>query len=256
MLVPTHWIVYVVPGLLIATRLSGLMITVPFLGDAAIAPRVKAALVIGVTLLMLPLLYATLPRQAPLDWLGEGLSELVIGVFMGLAVRVVAEAVLLAGAVASFQLGLSLESSIDPTSGASTTVLATLHYLVVLYVFLQLGVHRWILLALLSSFRTLPLGSSLAPGSVHALFAFAGNLFVWGVELALPVLIATFLIDVTLAFFAKSAPQLPVIFIGIPVTELIGYGVLLAAMRYWPGLLAGHFQQALQFLARRAAPGS
>jgi flagellar biosynthetic protein FliR len=127
---------------------------------------------------------------------------------------------------------------------------------VVLYVFLQLGVHRWILLALLSSFRVLPLGTSLAPGSAHALLTFAGNLFVWGVELALPVLIATFLIDVTLAFFAKSAPQLPVIFVGIPVTELVGYAVLMAAMRFWPGLLATHFQQALQFIAQRAVPGS
>ncbi len=256
MLVPTQWIVYVVPGLLIASRLSGLLITMPFLGADTIAPRIKAALVIALTLLMLPVVPLALPRQGPLDWFGYGLTELTIGAFMGLAVRVIFEAVQLAGDVASFQLGLSLETSIDPSSGASSTVLATLHYLVVLYVFLQLGVHRWILLALLSSFRTLPLGSSLGAPSLHALLTFAGSLWVWGVELALPILIATFLIDVTMAFFAKSAPQLPVIFFGIPITELVGYGVLMAAMRFWPGILAGHFQQALQFLAQHAHPGS
>lgn len=255
MAVPTHWIVYVVPALLIAARLSGLMITMPFLGDTTIAPRIKAGLVMALTLLMLPLVSTSLPSQAPVGWMGDLLTELMIGVFMGLVVRVIFEAAQLAGDVASYQLGLSLETSIDPTTGADSTVLATLHYLVVLYVFLQLGVHRWILLALLSSFRTLPLGSSLPAASTQSLLTFVGSFWVWGVELALPILLATLLIDVTMAFFSKSAPQLPVIFVGIPVKELVGYGVLMAAMRFWPGLVGGHFQQAMQFLAQHARPG-
>lgn len=253
-MVPINWIVYVVPALLIATRLSGLMIMAPFLGSDTIAPRIKAALVIALTAVLLPNSAAALPRATTLAWFGDGLSELMIGLLLGLVVRVVFEAVQLAGDVATFQLGLSLESSIDPTSDANSTVLATLHQLVALYIFLQLGVHRWVLLALASSFVAMPLGSSLVALTPQQLLAFAGNLFVWGLELVMPVLIATLVIDVTLAFFAKAAPQLPVVFVGIPVKALVGYGILMAAIRFWPGILSHHFNDALSFFLQHTHP--
>lgn len=253
MQVPTQWIPYVVPALLIACRLSGLLITAPFLGEKAVPPRIKAALVVALTAVLLPVTAAPANRSA-LAWMGEGLSELMIGVLLGLAAQLVFEGVQLAGTVASFQLGLGLETAIDPTTQADSTVVATFHRLIVVYIFLQMGVHRWILLALVSSFTTLPLGVSLNVLSARQLLDFAGNLWIWGLELVLPILIATLVIDVTVAFFAKAAPQLPVIFVGIPVKALVGYLVLIAAIRYWPGLLHTQFQSAVTFFLHNARP--
>ncbi|MGH9412360.1 MAG: flagellar biosynthetic protein FliR [Terriglobales bacterium] len=250
--IPTHWIVYVVPALLIACRMSGLLIAAPFFGETAVPPRVKAALVIALTALVLPITSPALPHRSVLDLFGDGLSELVVGVFLGLVAQVVFEGAILAGEVASFQLGLSMETSIDPTTNASSTVLQTLHRLVVLYIFLEMGVHRWILLALLSSFAKLPLGTSLAALTGQQLLHFAGNIWVWGLELVMPILIATLLIDVTLAFFAKIAPQLPVMFVGIPIKQLVGYAVLIAAMRFWPSLVGPQFQNAIGFFLQHA----
>ncbi|HUX65960.1 MAG TPA: flagellar biosynthetic protein FliR [Terriglobales bacterium] len=243
-----------VPALLIATRLSGVLIVAPFFGADSIPPRVKAALVIALTAVLLPASASALPHATILAWFGDGLSELVIGLLLGLTVKIVFEAVQLAGDVAGFQFGLSLESSIDPTSEASSTVLATLHQLLVLYIFLQVGVQRWVLLGLASSFVALPLGSSLAALTPAQLLNFAGNLFVWGLELAMPVLVVTLLIDVALAFFAKVAPQLPVIFVGMPVKALVGYGVLMAAFHFWPGILTHHFNDALAFFLQHTHP--
>jgi flagellar biosynthetic protein FliR len=251
--VPTQWIPYVVPALLIACRLSGLLITAPFLGEKAVPPRIKAALVVALTAVLLPVTAAPANRSA-LAWMGEGLSELMIGVLLGLAAQLVFEGVQLAGTVASFQLGLGLETAIDPTTQADSTVVATFHRLIVVYIFLQMGVHRWILLALVSSFTTLPLGVSLNVLTARQLLDFAGNLWIWGLELVLPILIATLVIDVTVAFFAKAAPQLPVIFVGIPVKALVGYLVLIAAIRYWPGLLHTQFQSAVTFFLHNARP--
>ena len=253
MQVPTQWIPYVVPALLIACRLSGLLITAPFLGEKAVPPRIKAALVVALTAVLLPITSAPANRSA-LAWMGEGLSELMIGVLLGLAAQLVFEGVQLAGTVASFQLGLGLETAIDPTTQADSTVVATFHRLIVVYIFLQMGVHRWMLLALVSSFTTLPLGVSLNVLTARQLLDFAGNLWIWGLELVLPILIATLVIDVTVAFFAKAAPQLPVIFVGIPVKALVGYLVLIAAIRYWPGLLHTQFQSAVTFFLHNARP--
>lgn len=254
MAIPTHWLALVVPFLLIATRLSGLMISGPFYGTNVMPAQVKAGLVVAVSLLLLPAVPAALPGHASLDLVGDGLSELAIGLLLGLVMQVVFQAALLAGSVASFQLGLSLETSIDPTTQADSTVLATLHQMVLIYLFLQMGVHRWVLLALFSSFRGMPLGSSLTALTGAQLLNFSGNLFVWGLELAMPILIATLLIDVTLGFFAKAAPQLPVIFVGIPVKALVGYAVLIAAMQFWPGIFGRHFNDAIQFFLQHAHP--
>ncbi len=254
MSIPTQWLALVVPFLLIATRLSGLMVSGPFYGSNVMPARIKAGLVFAVALLLLPGVPKTLPGHAPLDWLADSLSEFAIGLLLGLVMQVVFQAAQLAGDVASFQLGLSLETSIDPTTQADSTVLATLHQMVVIYLFLQMGVHRWVLLGLFSSFRSMPLGSSLTALTGAQLLSFSGNLFVWGLELAMPILIATLLIDVTLGFFAKAAPQLPVIFIGIPVKALVGYGVLIAAMQFWPGVFGRHFNDAIQFFLQHAHP--
>lgn len=248
----TNWLQYVVPGLLIAARLSGLLLIAPFFGSGAVPPRVKAGLVMAITLLLLPVVGPTLPSRTLLSVFGYGLTQLVIGALLGLVMLVVFEAAELAGQVASFQLGLSMETSIDPTTNASSTVLATFHQMVVLYIFLQLGVHRWVLRALCASFTQLPLGHALSGLNAQQLLRYAGDLWSWGLQIALPVLFVTLLIDVTLGFFAKAAPQLPVIFIGIPVKALCGYGVLIAAIRFWPDLLTSHFQQALQFFLQHA----
>lgn len=247
-----QWLQYIVPGLLIATRLSGVLLVAPFFGSSGVPPRVKAGLVIALTALMLPVVPIGLPNRSLLSWMGDGLSELAIGVLLGLAVQVVFEAAQLAGSVVGFQMGMELETAFDPTTQASSTVLATMHNLLALYLFLQLGVHRWMLHALLASFATLPPGSSLAALSAAQLLSFAGNIWVWGVQLAMPILIATLLIDVTLAFFAKAAPQLPVMFVGIPVKALVGYTVLIAAVQFWPAIFTRHFEQALGFFLQHA----
>lgn len=247
-----QWLQYIVPGLLIATRLSGLFLVAPFLGSSAIPARIKAGLVMALTILLLPVVPIALPRNSLLSLFSDGLSELAIGVFLGLAMQVIFEAAQLAGSVAGFQMGMELETAFDPTTQADSTVLATMHNLLALYLFLQLGVHRWMLHALLASFASLPPGTSLAALSAQQLFAFAGNIWVWGLQIVMPILVATLLIDVTLAFFAKAAPQLPVIFVGIPVKALVGYGVLIAAIRFWPAIFTRHFETALQFFLQHA----
>ncbi|HVB40298.1 MAG TPA: flagellar biosynthetic protein FliR [Terriglobales bacterium] len=252
----TNWLRYLIPGLLIATRLSGVMLTGPFWGASAIPARIKAGLVIAFTAVLLPVAGPALPSNSLLDLFGYGLSELMIGVLLGLAVLIVMEAAQLAGNVAGFQLGLGLETAFDPTTQADTTVLATFHQLMVLYLMLQLGVHRWVLRALAESFTTLPLGSNLSALTARQLLEFAGNLWVWGLQLVLPVLMVTMLIDVTEGFFAKAAPQLPVMFIGIPVKALCGYAVLMAAVSFWPGIFSRHFQQAVNFFLQHAHAGA
>jgi flagellar biosynthesis protein FliR len=57
--------------------------------------------------------------------------------------------------------------------------------------------------------------------------------------------VATLVADVALGFLGKASPQLPVLFIGIAVKNLLGLAVLMAAMAYWPRMFNQQFARLI-----------
>jgi flagellar biosynthetic protein FliR len=72
----------------------------------------------------------------------------------------------------------------------------------------------------------------------------AGILLI-AVQIAAPVLLATLLADLALGIIGKASPQMPVLFIGLSVKSVLGIGVLLAAVVFWPSILEAHFRRAI-----------
>jgi flagellar biosynthesis protein FliR len=221
----------------IGARVSGLMVFCPFLGSAAIPAPLKAALTLLITALLYPLAgHASLALDlGAWRWLAVVLGEVVIGLVVGLAANFMLEAPMLAGQVLGVQMGYSLAALFDPQTQAETPVLAQFHQLAALLIFLQFDVHHWLLRAVVASFSYLPAGAefqglAVASGLLHA----AGGIFLAGVQIAAPALVATLVADVALGFLGKASPQMPVLFIGLAVKNLLGLSVLLAVVTYWP----------------------
>jgi flagellar biosynthetic protein FliR len=233
------------------SRVAGLMVFCPVLGSDAVPAPVKAGLAMLMTILLHPLHG---PAQLSLDswqWAQVALGEIVIGLVLGLAANLVFEAALMAGQILGVQIGYSLANVFDPQTQADTPVLAEFHRLAVLLIFLQLDVHHWVLRSLVRSFAYLPAGAvwvtlAAATGLLHA----AGGIFLAGVQIAAPSLVATLVADMALGFMGKASPQLPVLFIGLAVKNLVGLTVLLAAMAYWPRFFNQQFTQAIQTAER------
>jgi flagellar biosynthetic protein FliR len=83
---------------------------------------------------------------------------------------------------------------------------------------------------------------ALANGLLRA----AGGIFLAGVQIAAPSLVATLVVDMALGFLGKASPQLPVLFIGLAVKNLVGLTVLLAAMAYWPQVFNEQFAHGVR----------
>lgn len=233
-------------ALFIGARVSGLMVFCPFLGSTAIPLPLKASLTVLVTALLYPLRG---PLQLDLNswqWVGVGLSEVVIGLLLGLTANFMMEAPMMAGQILGVQMGYSLASLFDPLTNADTPVLSEFHRLAALLIFLQLDVHHWLLRAVVSSFAYLPAGAppasfAAASGLLHA----AGGIFLAGVQIAAPGLVATLVADVGLGFLGKASPQLPVLFIGLAVKNLLGMAMLIAVVAYWPHAFSERFAQSI-----------
>ena len=67
---------------------------------------------------------------------------------MGLAVQFVFEAAQFAGQVMGMQVGFGLVNILDPNTQVDTPVLAVFSQTIAMLIFLQLGVHRWLMRAL------------------------------------------------------------------------------------------------------------
>ena len=245
-------------GVLVAMRVGGLMTFAPFFANAALPAPVKAGLTLVLTALLLPVYAASSVASAapaaasvasPSDitgWLMMALSEIALGMVIGFATQFVFEGMELAGQIASFQFGFSLVNVIDPNSQVEVTVLSTLHDLIAILIFLQLGVHRWLLRATAMSFRVIPPGSlATAHFPAAGLIKMSGAMWLIGAEIAFPIVLATMLTDLTIGFVAKASPQFPALFFGISLKFLLGIAVLYGSVAFWPHLLERYFYHAL-----------
>jgi flagellar biosynthesis protein FliR len=237
------WLAQVAP---VALRLGGLFTFGPFLGDRAIPNRIKVGLVLVLTILLVPVTPVRPLLVGPVDWARMVLGEFLVGMLLALSLAVVFEALQFAGQLSGIQLGLSLATLFDPQSNADSPALAVFYNLMALLLFLQLDIHHWMLRALMRSFEYLPVGSAVASQLLsRELVNVVGSLFSLGIQIAAPVLVLTMMIDLVLGFLSKASPQLPVLLFGIPIKNLAGYALLMAAATLWPAILERHFAIAL-----------
>ena len=237
-----------ISGLLtIAVRLSGLMLFAPFFGSSVIPYRVKAGLVIALTLLLFPAVGQGIGPYAIMDWPILVFRELLIGAGMGIATNLVFDAAQMAGQILGVQMGFSLVNILDPQTQVDTTVISVFYQSIVMLLFLRMDVHFWLLRAIGDSFLYLP------PSTMHlssfftlAILKTGGMVFGLGVRIAAPVLAATLVTDILLGLLGKASAQLPLMLLGPAVKSLLGIVILIATLKYWPNLYHKMFQDTLE----------
>ncbi len=234
-------------ALVVGTRISLVMVFLPFLGDTGIPALAKAALAVLMTGLLAAGGGIALPAVAHAGGLALLLlREAALGLVLALGAHCVIEAAQLAGQLAGFQIGLSLVNVIDPQTAVDTPVLSILHRWLGLMIFLHLNAHHWLLRAAARSFEVVPPSSALLPAaSLLGVVRAAGGMWLSAVELAAPLLVVTMIADVALGFLGRVSPQLPVLIFGLAVKPLLGLTVMVATVSAWPWFFAHRLEQAL-----------
>lgn len=156
------------------------------------------------------------------------LGEVICGLAMGFALQVGYSAAFVAGEVISNTMGLGFASMNDPQSGASSPVIGSFLSIVAVLLLLAMDGHLMLIAIIVQSYHALPPGNAMLSADViFNLVEFGGTLFSMGLVIALPVGAALIIVQVVMAMLARSAPQLNLFSVGIPVAVLAGI-VLLA----------------------------
>jgi len=226
------------------TRVLALLAAAPVLGQTRIPMRVRIGLAIAIVLAIAPTLPAP-PSVAPASAAGMLVlaTQIVIGLAMGFALRLVFTAVEMAGDLIGLQMGLGFASFFDPQSAGQTLVLARFMNLLAVLVFLSVNAHLLLLGILVESFQSLPISHQpLSAGGFHNVAAYGSTVFSTGLQLALPLIAILLMTNLALGILTRSAPQLNIFAIGFPITLGVGLIVLNLTLPYFAPL----FEQLIQ----------
>ncbi|WP_263732615.1 flagellar biosynthetic protein FliR [Cellulomonas sp. SG140] len=237
---------------LAAVRITAFLVVAPPFANKGVPGPVKVALGLGLALVV----QARLPRVATTSvapLIGDVALQALVGLALGFLVWLVFAAVQSAGGLIDLFGGFQLATAFDPMNMVSGATFARLYQMLVVALLVASDAHHVMLLGLVRSFDSLPIGMGLAPAALaQAAISGLTGMTVSALQIAGPLIVVLFLADVGLGLLTRVAPALNAFAMGFPLKILLtvslgGYVVLTL-----PGVLAGlsgtatHLMQGVQ----------
>jgi len=221
------------PFFIVSVRLSGLFITIPPFNDKTISIRFRVGSLIVLTLALSPIVSEYIP-QAPSQVSELALiilNELLIGILLGIGVRLFFFAINIAGDFMSATMGLQSASMMDPSTQTNTMALSRILRVMAVVLFLVLDMHLYMIKAFIQSYDLVAFNATLDFGAVlFAIIKTVTKLFIVGIQMASPVVVTNFIINISLGVLNRLVPQIHVFFISMPLTMLVGVFMLVLSM--------------------------
>ena len=241
--------------MLVFARVGAMVMLLPGFGESNIPVRIKLAIALLLTLIILPLhrtaYQVDLTSMSSLGVLM--VHEIVIGIVLGATARVTLSALAVAGSVIAQQLGLGFVTAVDPTQGQQGMLVG--NFLAVLGVTLIFAtdLHYLVIAALNDSYALFRPGEVPVMGDVaNVLTGSVASAFRIGVQLAAPFLVFGLLFNLGLGVLSRLMPQMQVFFVGMPLSILVGFLILMLVLGAMMMTFLGHVEGVLRTLT----PGS
>lgn len=223
---------------LILFRVASFIAALPMVGGRSLPGLIKVSLALAVSLILVPIVPMPAPPSTVSAWVIGLVGEMVMGWVIGLGSQLIFAAVDLGGEVAGLQMGFGIASVLDPNSNQPTPLIQQFYTLLAVLVFFGIHADHLVIRALVHSFAFLPpLSASPTGVPMEALVRTAGQLFVVGMKIALPVTMALLLANVALGILSRVVPQMNVWLMSFPVTIGLGLLVMGATLSLFMALL-------------------
>jgi flagellar biosynthetic protein FliR len=239
--------------MLVFARVGTMIMVLPGFGESTVPPRVRLGIALVLTAVLLPLHRSA--YQIDLKSLGPVLvmlgQEFIIGAVLGLVARLAISALQVAGSVVAQQLGLGFVTAVDPTQGQQGLIVGNFLTILGITLVFATDLHHLVIAALHDSYTLFAPGELMVAGDVAALFTnTTASAFRIGVQVAAPFLVFGILFNLGLGVLSRLMPQMQVFFVGIPLSILLGFLILLVVV----GAIMGTFLDYLQGVLRVLAP--
>ena len=232
--------------LLILFRISAFMLSAPIFGSPYLPTRAKIGLSLLLSVILLPIVEKA-NFSAPTQLFTYGIvvfKEVMVGVIIGYAARLVFAGVELAGQLMGIQMGFGMANVLDPEQQTQRSVIAQFQGIMAILIFLTINGHHWLLMALAKTFEIIPLsGFAYSADTMAVLLKMSGDIFVVAFKIGAPVIVTLFLTNAMLGVLAKAIPQMHVFMMSFPLTIIIGLLTMAASLQMLGYLLQNIFHQ-------------
>ena len=221
--------------ILVLVRVSGIIATAPVFGSSNIPPQIKVVLSLMLALILYPFIpLITVYPDRPDHYIMLIASEMLIGLVLGIIARFLFGAVEFAGTVIGFQMGLGMAMVFDPQSQEQISIVGKFENITATLIFLAMDGHLIVLQALVRSYSVLPPGgASISRPLVENLTELSASVFVIGLQIGAPLIVALFLANAIVGLLARSVPQIQVFVVGFPLTLMLGFLFLFFGMPFF-----------------------
>ena len=211
--------------MLVLLRVSIILFMFPVFSSNVFPNRLKTGFAMVVSLAFYSVVDVDLSRF-PLSVIATGLlisAEALIGLTLGLCLRMFFGSVQLAGQVIGFQMGFAMINVVDPQTGANVSIMDQLGYWVCIVVFLILNGHHIMFIAIIDSFKLVPIGFFMMPEVMMAkILDLGARFFLLAIKIGAPVIASLVFVSVGFGLVAKFSPQMNVMIVAFPLKIIAG----------------------------------
>ena len=211
-------------------RALALLTSLPVFSQRSVPMRVKAGLALFIAIAAQPSLPAmpVIALDSPLAMMAV-VQQILIGVTLSFAVRLVFAAVELGGELIGLQMGLNFAGFFDPATASQGTATSRFFGTMVAFLFVLSNGHLMLIAALVRSFEVFAVGDApLAFLQQLQPQRWGAEIFMLGLWIALPMIGMLLFVNLVLGVISRVAPQISVFSVGFPITVSVGLiGMLL-----------------------------
>jgi len=235
---------WLVPVLWPFLRVLALFSAMPVLGQRNVPARVRIALSFFIALGVAgtapagPAVALDSPAAVMLV-----VQQVLVGVALGFAVRIIFTAIEFAGEIIGLQMGLNFAGFFDPATAQQATATSSFFSTMVGFLFIAMNGHLLVIEAVVQSLAAFPVSPE-PFAFLHAVRpeTWGAEVFRLGLWIALPLIAMLLFVNMMMGIIARVAPQISIFSVGFPVTLSVGLvGIFLTLP-----LLQGPFVAALE----------
>lgn len=238
---------WVLGGVLIMVRASAWMMTSPPFNNKAMPVRVRAIFALALAFFLSPTVRTDL---VPTDFgplLNAVAVNIAVGVILGVFTNMLIRAMQAAGEFIDIFGGISINPAFDPTTGQMASGFARFYGNLSTGLLFAIGGHLLLVRGFLRTFDVIsPEATAMTVGNIEQVATQAILIFVLAaVEIALPAIAVSFVIEIAQGLIAKAAPQMNVMLALAPLK--VGVAILVTSLAFsmLPNALSNLVNQGL-----------
>lgn len=238
--------------LLTFARIGTMVMLMPGIGEMNMPVQVRLAIALVLTAVLLPGHQAAytidLNTLAPVILMA--IQEIMIGAVLGLTTRLAVSALQTTGAIVAQQMGLGFVTAVDPTQNQQGALLGNFLALLGVTLVFATNLHHLVIIALNDSYAIFAPGQMPLVGDVaQHITAVVAGAFRIGIQLSAPFLVFGLLFNLGLGVLSRLMPQMQVFFIGLPLSILLGFMMLILVIGAMMGVFTDYLGNVLGELA-------